>query len=79
MALLIDCSGTTGMPKGVPFNIDRGFQGGAAVKAGPPQLQNTNSNFNVRGQQVTARHARTIVGMIACHTITAQEEFWPSQ
>jgi hypothetical protein len=67
------------MPKGVPFNIDRGFQGGAAVKAGFPQLQSIYSNFNFRGQQVTAGHARMIVGMIACHTITAQEEFWPSE
>jgi len=67
------------MPKGVPFNIDRGFQGGAAVKAGFPQLQIIYSNFNFRGQQVTAGHARMIVGMIACHTITAQEEFWPSE
>jgi hypothetical protein len=25
-------SGTTGMPKGVPFNMDRGFQVGASVR-----------------------------------------------
>jgi hypothetical protein len=79
IVVLIECSGTTGMPKGVPFNIDRGFQGGAAVKAGTPELQSTYSNFNFRGQLVTARHAKTTVGMIACPTITAQEEFWPSQ
>jgi hypothetical protein len=79
IAVLIECSGTTGMPKGVPFNIDRGFQGGAAVKAGSPQLKSTYSNFNFRGQQVTARPARMTGGMTACRTITAQEEFWPSQ
>jgi len=36
VALLIECiltrdSGTTGMPKGVPFNVDRGFYVGCAV------------------------------------------------
>jgi hypothetical protein len=29
--MLTKDSGTTGMPKGVPFNMDRGFQAGASV------------------------------------------------
>ena len=32
LSLLIKHSGTTGLPKGCPFNVDRGFQGGCSVR-----------------------------------------------
>jgi hypothetical protein len=39
-------SGTTGFPKGVAFNVDRGFQGGAGVTEPIPSRVSERPNAN---------------------------------